>query len=229
MFGFRRMRKADVYAPLAPQPEFQKQDTLAPAAAEQVLAETSQAIDRPATPIEVAGHMSTRLVDPAPQQDLASFQPASGSEGARSVWPPRRQPVAAQPRSSSLEREKAAALGDLFKLALKSAVHNTRSMRDCGTLLQSAIEAEQFAVAGRVSRETGRSEPAAAVIWALLAQESDAQLRTKKRSEICWDQIAWTSGSVVWVVEEFGEPLLLSRLKNKLRDTIWKDRIVRSL
>jgi cytolysin-activating lysine-acyltransferase len=120
----------------------------------------------------------------------------------------------------------AAAMGEITSLMIRSPQHANFTVADLEWLIVPALQNKQFLLV-HVPRGQGQPPvPAAAVLWATVSPELDAQLRMDPSIRLKLSAEHRTSGSHVWLTDMIGDPRAGTEGVEQLRRTTFKGRSV---
>lgn len=176
---------------------------------------------------------SNKSPDDATRLQLAAATAGEPAAGAPAGLPAETaaEPAGTTPLSPEEMRKRAlmskqiaAAFGEVVALLMRTPAYRHHALQDLEWLAAPAVLTGQFAVAEAQVKTTGLTTPVAAVLWALVSEETDRRLSSDLANPIRLRPDEWRSGEVPWIVLTLGDQRVLGGLLKQLTETVFKDR-----
>jgi len=141
------------------------------------------------------------------------------------------QTTVANPPTENLAKVKASqkqiaksftTLGELTNLLLHAENYKDYRLADLEWLILPAIGLNQFRIARAQSNQSKLSIPVAAVVWAKVSTEVDQKLSAIHSGPMRLSAQEWSSGDILWIILNAGDPRGVSTIINTLRKTDFK-------
>jgi hemolysin-activating ACP:hemolysin acyltransferase len=118
----------------------------------------------------------------------------------------------------------AAALGEVMSLMVRSPEHAGYGIPDVEWLLVPAIYTRQYVVVRAPVPTETIALPGAAILWASVSPEIDAQYRGTPGIRLKLDPAQRTSGPHLWLTDLIGNRRLINEALNQLRPSVFGGR-----
>jgi hemolysin-activating ACP:hemolysin acyltransferase len=117
------------------------------------------------------------------------------------------------------------AYGAIITVLSRSKRHRNRTLAEIEEAVVPAVLSGQYSLAEARHDNSGVVRPVAAVLWASVSEDVDRRLAMDEAARLRSSD--WMSGKIVWIVEAVGDTRMLDAMVKRLRDKLWKGRLVK--
>ncbi len=110
---------------------------------------------------------------------------------------------------------------------MRTPKYKQLTLSDLEWMVVPALQHGQVLIIDAQSKTIGVPAPVAAVLWARVSPEIDAQLAASPDKRIRLQPQDWSSGHIHWIIEAIGDPRVISTVVDRLRNKEWKGQLVR--
>ncbi len=114
--------------------------------------------------------------------------------------------------ATARSRALAANLGAVVAIMMRSPEHRNASLSEIESLVGPPLGLDQIAIVEARDSKTGVVAPVAAVLWALVSDEVDANLSNVDDPKPRMEPRDWRSGPIPWIISAIGHKAAVTQL-----------------